>query len=107
MAVPRTSAVCLEFYGEDCAFFLNGAKPRPSFLQGCESGSFSGAVRCGRLGIVDKGYRLIEAERGVPIKAWTKGVAIDAEAEKQLCNVARLPFIYKWVAAMPDVHWSR
>jgi tRNA-splicing ligase RtcB (3'-phosphate/5'-hydroxy nucleic acid ligase) len=55
---------------------------------------------------VDKGYQLIEAESGVPIKAWTKGVAIDAEAEKQLCNVARLPFIYKWVAAMPDVHWG-
>jgi tRNA-splicing ligase RtcB len=23
-----------------------------------------------------------------------------------LLNVARLPFIYKWVAAMPDVHWG-
>src|SRR5258705_4592549 len=55
---------------------------------------------------MDKGYRLIEAESGVPIKAWTKGVAIEAEAEKQLRNVARLPFIYKWVAAMPDVHWG-
>ena len=53
-----------------------------------------------------KGYQLIESERGVPIKAWTKGVAIEAEAEKQLRNVARLPFIYKWVAAMPDVHWG-
>jgi tRNA-splicing ligase RtcB (3'-phosphate/5'-hydroxy nucleic acid ligase) len=21
-------------------------------------------------------------------------------------NVAQLPFIYKWVAAMPDVHWG-
>ena len=55
---------------------------------------------------MDKGYQLIEAENGVPIKAWTKGVAIEAEAEKQLRNVARLPFIYKWVAAMPDVHWG-
>ena len=55
---------------------------------------------------MDKGYRLIEAEGGVPIKAWTQGVAIEAEAEKQLRNVARLPFIYKWVAAMPDVHWG-
>src|SRR5258705_8186304 len=55
---------------------------------------------------MDKGYQLIEAESGVPIKAWTKGVAIEGEAEKQLRNVARLPFIYKWVAAMPDVHWG-
>ena len=104
--MPRTSAVCLEFHGEKCAFFLNGGKRKPTFLQGCESGRFSGAVRCARLGIVDKGYQLIEAESGVPIKAWTKGVAIEAEAEKQLRNVARLPFIYKWVAAMPDVHWG-
>src|SRR5258705_13810329 len=55
---------------------------------------------------MDKGYQLIEAESGVPIKAWTKGVAIEGEAEKQLLNVALMPFIYKWVAAMPDVHWG-
>src|SRR6476661_3142374 len=55
---------------------------------------------------MEKTYQLIESENGVPIKAWTKGVAIEAEAEKQLRNVARLPFVYKWVAAMPDVHWG-
>ncbi len=55
---------------------------------------------------MEENYRLIEIERSVPIKAWTKGVAIEPEAEKQLRNVARLPFIYKWVAAMPDVHWG-
>ena len=27
-------------------------------------------------------------------------------ARKQLLNVAQLPFIFKWVAAMPDVHWG-
>jgi tRNA-splicing ligase RtcB (3'-phosphate/5'-hydroxy nucleic acid ligase) len=51
-------------------------------------------------------YNIIETEHGVPIKAWTKGVAIEAEADKQLRNVARLPIVYKWVAAMPDVHWG-
>ena len=55
---------------------------------------------------MEKFYNLIQSETGVPIKAWTKGVAIEAEAEKQLRNVAQLPFIYKWVAAMPDVHWG-
>lgn len=55
---------------------------------------------------MEKGYQLIQGEDGVPIKAWTKGVAIEAEAEKQLRNVARLPIVYKWVAAMPDVHWG-
>ncbi|MGZ9174853.1 MAG: RtcB family protein [Candidatus Binatia bacterium] len=51
-------------------------------------------------------YNTIQPENGVPIKAWTKGVAVEASAEKQLRNVAAMPFIYKWVAAMPDVHWG-
>src|SRR6266508_3693386 len=51
-------------------------------------------------------YNLIEVENAVPIKAWTKGVKLEGEAKKQLMNVAQLPFIYKWVAAMPDVHWG-
>jgi tRNA-splicing ligase RtcB len=51
-------------------------------------------------------YNVIKPEKGVPIKAWTKGVPIEAVAEKQLRNVALMPFIYKWVAAMPDVHWG-
>ena len=55
---------------------------------------------------MEKAYNLIESEKGVPIKAWTKGVAVEALAEKQLRNVASMPFIYKWVAAMPDVHWG-
>ncbi len=55
---------------------------------------------------MEKSYNLIQPENGVPIKAWTKGVAIEAVAEKQLRNVAAMPFIYKWVSAMPDVHWG-
>jgi tRNA-splicing ligase RtcB len=45
-------------------------------------------------------------DNGVPIKAWTRGVQLEDAARKQLLNVAQLPFIYKWVAAMPDVHWG-
>src|ERR1700728_764007 len=52
----------------------------------------------------EMGYDVIAAEKGVPIKAWTKGVPLEAEARQQLVNVAQLPFIFKWVAAMPDVH---
>jgi tRNA-splicing ligase RtcB len=51
-------------------------------------------------------YYIIQSVHGVPMKAWTKGVAVEAVAEKQLRNVASMPFIYKWVAAMPDVHWG-
>lgn len=51
-------------------------------------------------------YNVIKDEKGAPIKAWTMGVALEEAAEKQLRNVASLPFIFKWVAAMPDVHWG-
>jgi tRNA-splicing ligase RtcB len=51
-------------------------------------------------------YNVIQPESGVPIKAWTRGVQLEAAAEKQLRNVAALPFVFKWVAAMPDVHWG-
>src|SRR5258705_12259796 len=56
--------------------------------------------------MTEKNYNVIKPESGVPIKAWTRGVALEAAAEKQLLNVASLPFIFKWVAAMPDVHWG-
>ena len=33
-----------------------------------------------------------------------KGVPFEPEAEQQLRNAAQLPFIFRWIAAMPDVH---
>jgi tRNA-splicing ligase RtcB len=51
-------------------------------------------------------YNVIAPENGVPIKAWTKGVQLEDEARKQLTNAAQLPFVFKWIAAMPDVHWG-
>lgn len=55
-----------------------------------------------------KNYHVIEslAPNGVPIKAWIQGVPLEEGAKNQLQNIASLPFIYKWVAAMPDVHWG-
>src|ERR1043166_5264070 len=49
-------------------------------------------------------YKVIDSDAGVPIKAWINGVALESAAEQQLRNVAAMPFVYKWVAAMPDVH---
>ncbi len=54
----------------------------------------------------EKSYNVLTTEKGVPIKAWTRGVQLEDQARKQLLNVAQLPFIFKWVAAMPDVHWG-
>ena len=42
----------------------------------------------------------------MPIKAWVNGVPLEDAARKQLLNVAQLPFVFRWVAAMPDVHWG-
>ena len=54
----------------------------------------------------EENYNVLTTEKGVPIKAWTKGVPLENQARAQLLNVAQLPFIFKWVAAMPDVHWG-
>lgn len=43
-------------------------------------------------------------EGGAPVKSWTVGVPFENQAKQQLINISRLPFIHKWVAAMPDVH---
>lgn len=40
----------------------------------------------------------------VPIKTWTKNVPVEDGAIEQLRNLAKLPFIYEQVVAMPDVH---
>lgn len=40
----------------------------------------------------------------LPIKVWTND--IEPEAQKQLANIASLPWVFHHVAAMPDVHWG-
>ena len=40
------------------------------------------------------------------VKLWTDGVPVEDQALIQLKNVSAMPFIHKWVAAMPDVHWG-
>lgn len=52
-------------------------------------------------------YDAKAAHQRVPIKAWTRGVAFDDRAQQQLQNIASLPFVYKWVAVMPDVHLGK
>jgi tRNA-splicing ligase RtcB len=40
----------------------------------------------------------------VPVRSWTRGVLFEEAAQRQLMNIARLPFVHSHVAAMPDVH---
>src|SRR5580658_1214895 len=44
---------------------------------------------------------------GVPLKHWTEGVLFEQEAQAQLEKLATLPFIYRHIAVMPDVHAGR
>lgn len=39
-----------------------------------------------------------------PVKMWTRGVPVEAEAREQLARLARMPFIHRHIAVMPDVH---
>ncbi|WBG63721.1 RtcB family protein [Pseudomonas citronellolis] len=50
---------------------------------------------------------LLEVAGGKPIKLWTQGVPVEDEARQQLMNTARLPFIFRHLAVMPDVHLGK
>lgn len=52
-------------------------------------------------------YNVINESGAAPIKLWTRGVPLEDEAREQLINIARLPFIHRWVAVMPDVHLGK
>ena len=58
------------------------------------------------MGTPDTTYEVLKSSRGFPVKAWTRGVQFEEEARRQVLNVASMPFIHKWVAIMPDVHWG-
>ena len=51
-------------------------------------------------------YDVIDAGNGKIIKAWKRGVRFDENTIGQLKKLAQLPFIYKWVASMPDAHFG-
>ena len=55
---------------------------------------------------MEQNYKLHEVANGVPVKMWTNGVPVEDEAQKQLENAARLPIVFKHIAAMPDVHYG-
>ncbi|CAG1021433.1 partial RNA-splicing ligase RtcB, partial [Patescibacteria group bacterium] len=52
-------------------------------------------------------YDVLHEQGSHPVKAWTRGVSFDDNSKRQLLNIASLPFIHKWVAAMPDVHLGK
>lgn len=51
-------------------------------------------------------YQQLKVDNGVPVKMWTNGVPVEAEAQRQLENAAKLPIVFSHVAVMPDVHYG-
>jgi tRNA-splicing ligase RtcB len=49
-------------------------------------------------------YEVMNVEDGHHVKLWTRGVPIEDAAKQQLANTARMPFVFRHLAAMPDVH---
>lgn len=45
-----------------------------------------------------------EAPARMPIAAWTRGVPTKSAAWNQVSNLTKLPFIFRHVAVMPDMH---
>jgi tRNA-splicing ligase RtcB len=54
--------------------------------------------------LMNDNYEVMQKDGSSPIKSWTKGVLFDDHSKAQLTNVSALPFIYKHIAVMPDVH---
>jgi tRNA-splicing ligase RtcB (3'-phosphate/5'-hydroxy nucleic acid ligase) len=53
-----------------------------------------------------RNFDVIQDSEGNLTKLWARGVPVEDSALGQLENVAKLPFIYKWIAVMPDVHFG-
>lgn len=52
-------------------------------------------------------FNIIDVGDGRFIKAWNEGVLFDERAIEQLKKTATLPFVFKYIAAMPDCHWGQ
>ena len=57
--------------------------------------------------MTEHNFDVTQVENAVPVKHWTRGVPFEDDARRQLTNIAKLPFIHRWVAAMPDVHLGK
>ncbi len=56
---------------------------------------------------VERNHDVIHVENGAFVKAWTRGVPFEDEARAQVANIARMPFVHRSIAVMPDVHMGK
>lgn len=50
---------------------------------------------------------VMDVAGGRPVRLWTAGVPVEDAARQQLMNTARMPFIFRHLAVMPDVHLGK
>jgi tRNA-splicing ligase RtcB (3'-phosphate/5'-hydroxy nucleic acid ligase) len=55
----------------------------------------------------EQDYQVMELANGKLVKMWTNGVAVEDDAREQLRNTASMPFVFKHLAVMPDVHLGK
>src|SRR5919108_1881442 len=63
-----------------------------------------GRLEARKRAMTEQTYDVMHQSGHAPVKMWTKGVAVEDGAKAQLAKAAAMPFIYKWIAVMPDVH---
>jgi len=51
-------------------------------------------------------HEKVQGSDHAPIFTWAPANEVEHGAMEQLRNVARLPWVFSHVAAMPDVHWG-
>lgn len=54
--------------------------------------------------MAEQTFEYLAVEGGAPVKMWTRGVSVEPMAREQLSRAAKMPFLFKHVAVMPDVH---
>ena len=52
-------------------------------------------------------HEVIGIENAAPIRMWTQGVPVENDARQQLIDTSKMPFIFKHLAVMPDVHLGK
>jgi len=57
--------------------------------------------------VSDSNIEVMNVPGGAPVKMWTHGVPVEPEAREQLARTARMPFIFRHLAVMPDVHLGK
>ena len=55
----------------------------------------------------ERNYETMHVEHGADLKLWARGVPVEEEARAQLRKTAAMPFIFRHIAVMPDVHLGK